>query len=288
MRRSKITDADFLSSNVVKKPGRPMLVSVVIPTHNRPEMLVEAIASVRVQTLADYEIIVISNGEGTDMRRASREAAANCTYVELDRGNVSAARNAGIERANGEWVAFLDDDDIWLPTKLERQCAEAQRTGADLIACDYVDCYSDSRKIVRQPRLPDGWTYVKAACLQSWWAVPSATMIRKSVLSRVGGFDRRLCYAEDTDMVRRISWRHPIHQMEEVLVHLRHGHPSLTQRPERSRRLQTLRHSLKMYVDTPRDLRSELPPAIVIGLQLALLLAPEWLLRLGRAAYLRA
>src|SRR5260370_823595 len=110
------------------------LVSVIIPTHNRPGMLAEALASVRAQTFTDYEIIVVSNGESDDMRRASRDAASGCVYLELDRGNVSAARNFGMERAKGEWIAILDDDDLWPPNKLERQIAEAEATGADMSA----------------------------------------------------------------------------------------------------------------------------------------------------------
>ena len=103
-----------------------MLVSVVVPTHDRPEMLVEALASVRAQTFTDYEIIVVSNGESAEMRRTSREVAAGCVHLEFDCGNVSFARNAGIKRASGDWIAFLDDDDIWLANKLERQIAEAK------------------------------------------------------------------------------------------------------------------------------------------------------------------
>src|SRR5215831_10648251 len=117
-------------------------------------MLAEAIASVRAQTFTDYEIIVVSNGESNDLRRASRTAAAGCLYLELDKGNVSSARNAGIKHARGEWVAFLDDDDLWLPNKLERQIAEASRTGADLITCDYIDFYADGRDFVLLQRPP--------------------------------------------------------------------------------------------------------------------------------------
>src|SRR6266404_3543486 len=98
-------------------------ISVIVPTHNRPEMLAEALASVRSQTFTDYEIIVVSNGESAEMRRTSREVAAGCVYLEFDCGNVSFARNAGIKRASGDWIAFLDDDDIWLANKLERQIA---------------------------------------------------------------------------------------------------------------------------------------------------------------------
>src|SRR5262245_46128581 len=99
------------------------LVSVVIPTHNRPQFLAEAIASVRAQTFVNYEIIVVSNGESEANRRTSHALAMaqRCIYIALDKGGASIARNAGIERAAGEWIAFLDDDDLWLPEKLGRQ-----------------------------------------------------------------------------------------------------------------------------------------------------------------------
>src|SRR5260370_42068750 len=133
------------------------LVSVGIPTHNRPRMLAETLASVRAQTFTDYEIIVVSNGESAEERRASQEAASGCVYLELDRGNVSAARNFGIERAKGEWIAILDDDDLWPPNKLERQVAEARRTGADMITGDFVEFYPDGCEIIIRPRVPEGW-----------------------------------------------------------------------------------------------------------------------------------
>src|SRR5262249_15400440 len=92
------------------------LISVVIPTYNRPEMLAEALASVRAQTLSDYEIIVLSNGESFTTQRQSHRVAieAGARWSALDEGNLPAARNFGIEQANGEWIAFLDDDDLWL------------------------------------------------------------------------------------------------------------------------------------------------------------------------------
>jgi glycosyltransferase involved in cell wall biosynthesis len=76
-------------------------------------MLAEAFESVLAQTFTDYEIIVVSNGENAEMRGRSRYVAAGWTYVALDRGNVSIARNAGVAMAKGEWIAFLDDDDVW-------------------------------------------------------------------------------------------------------------------------------------------------------------------------------
>lgn len=93
----------------------PPLVSVVIPTHNRPQMLAEALGRVRAQTFTDSEILVLSNGENANMLQASRAVAtAYGRCFELAAANVSVARNFGIARPKGEWIAFLDDDDLWL------------------------------------------------------------------------------------------------------------------------------------------------------------------------------
>jgi glycosyltransferase involved in cell wall biosynthesis len=254
-----------------------MQVSVVIPTHNRPEMLAEAIASVRAQTFTDYEIVVVSNGESEETRSASRDVATSTVYIELGDGNVSAARNAGAECAKGEWIAFLDDDDLWLPTKLERQVAEAQRTGADMIACDYVEFYPDGRELIRQPRLFEGWPYVKALSHQYWWAAPSGVMVRKAVFKQAGGFDPGQRSCEDNDMWRRISWRHTIHQVEEVLFRYRQSPAGLCA-DKRTCYRYDLRHFHKMRHDTPPDLRWALPSAtIFVPLRLVGIFGPDWL-----------
>jgi len=255
------------------------LVSVVIPTHNRPAMLAEAIASVRAQTFSDYEIIVVSNGESDDMRRASREAAAGCVYLELKEGNVSAARNFGVISAKGEWIAFLDDDDLWLPHKLERQLAEAERTNADLICSDYVEFYPDGERIWRW-RLPDGWSYTKAVN-HGWWTAGTPTVVvRKKTLVQLGGFDPSLRCAEDLDMWRRISWAHAICQVPEILVRVRRGHAQLTC-DKRFCYRDDLRHFRKMCGDTPHHLRLTLPSAITfVAPRLVGMFAPDWLLRL--------
>jgi glycosyltransferase involved in cell wall biosynthesis len=271
-----------ITKRAYQRGAQMPLISVVIPTHNRPGLLAEAIASVRAQTFTDYEIIVVSNGESADMRRANRQVAAghNATYLELERGNVSAARNAGVESAKGEWIAFLDDDDNWLPTKLERQVAEAERTGGDMLTCDFVKFTRDGYEVIDRLRPPNGWSHIKALSHQRWWMPPSTTMVRKRLFVEVGNFDPRERYGEDSDLWRRMSWHHTIHEMDEVLVRRRHGHASLTQH-ERIRALYDLRHFFKMRRDTPPHLRSALPRApIFIPPRLVGLLAPAWLLRL--------
>jgi glycosyltransferase involved in cell wall biosynthesis len=261
------------------------LVSVVIPTHNRPHFLAQAIDSVRAQTFTDYEIIVVSNGERADP--ASRSIAAGCRYFQLADANLSRARNVGIEQGQGEWIAFLDDDDLWQPDKLDRQLTAARITNADMIACDYVEFFPDGKEIARCPRLVNGWDYTRNLNNLFWWAAPAAVIVRKRVLAETGGFDPKLPFGEDGDLWRRLSWRHKIHQMDDVLVRVRKGHPSITQH-ERMRLIYDIVHYFKMRRDTPADLRSTLPsPADFIGTRLIAILMPRWMYHPKIRAWLR-
>jgi glycosyltransferase involved in cell wall biosynthesis len=238
-------------------------VSVIVPTHNRPEFLSEALASVRTQTFTDYETIVISNGETDDMRALSRACAVRfgCTFFALPDGNVSAARNFGIKQAKGEWIAFLDDDDIWLPAKLERQLAAAHSTKADMITASAIEFRPNGSENVAQMPLGQGWTYVQAICHERWSSIPSAVIVRKSALLDVGGFDPSLRCEEDSDLWRRLSWRHTIHQVDEPLLRYRMGHGHLSGNRWLVIR-HDLRHFLKMLRDTPPDLRWAMPSPV--------------------------
>jgi glycosyltransferase involved in cell wall biosynthesis len=244
-------------------------------------MLAEALASVRAQTFTDYEIIVVANGERPEMIRQTRRVAAShgARYYTMPEGNASVARNFGIAAARGEWIALLDDDDLWLPEKLERQLAEAERTGADMVTSDYVEFYPDGREKVRRWRVLDGCSYLEAISHGDWTAGTPTVLARKRAFIALGGFDSTLRYAEDLDMWRRISWAHAIRQVPEILVRVRCGHVQLTD----NKRLQDwydLVHYFKMRRDTPPDLHATLPSAVVfIVPRLVGLIIPQWLRR---------
>lgn len=209
-------------------------VSAIVATRNRPQMLAQALDSVRRQTLSDLEIIVVSTGESADMRRASRAAAAGCLYLALDEGNASWARNHAAARATAEWIAFLDDDDIWLPTKLERQLAAAIGTDADMVTCDTVLFWPDGVERVSRARLPGNPSHIgssdagmpaaDAAGGWRWCVRRSATLVRKSVFDKFGGFDADLNDVDDIDLWHRISLQHRIFHMDDVLCRHRQGH----------------------------------------------------------------
>ena len=100
-------------------------VSVIIPTYNRAGYLCESIESVLTQTYTDYEIIVVDDGSTDDTEEVLQLWIADGTihYVWQENRGESAARNHGIELAIGEYIAFLDSDDLFMPTKLEEQVA---------------------------------------------------------------------------------------------------------------------------------------------------------------------
>ncbi|MDG6100818.1 glycosyltransferase family 2 protein [Dactylosporangium aurantiacum] len=112
---------------------RPV-VSVVIPTRNRPELVVRAVRSALAQTLAELEVVVIIDGPDAATVAALGEIGdERVRWVERETsGGAPAARNHGVDVANAEWVAFLDDDDEWLPEKLETQLARAKASGVPL------------------------------------------------------------------------------------------------------------------------------------------------------------
>jgi glycosyltransferase involved in cell wall biosynthesis len=243
-------------------------------------MLAEALASVRAQTFTDYEVIVVSNGERDGMRALSRACAERhgAVFLELPVGNVSAARNHAVAHAQCEWIAFIDDDDIWLPHKLERQMADAVRTGADMIACDFVEFFPDGSEAVSVSGIRDGWPFTKAINHQRWGAIPSAVIVRKAALDATGGFDPKQRCCEDIDLWRRIAWRHAIHQMDcEAMVRYRR-HPDTASRRWIRLFRYDLRFFLKMLRDTPPDLRWAVPrPSTFVRRLLLRTFTPPWL-----------
>jgi glycosyltransferase involved in cell wall biosynthesis len=113
------------------------LVSVVIPTLHRPQLVLRAIASVLNQTLRELELIVVVDGPDAQTAAAIRSLSDPRLQILVNPKSMTAAgaRNIGAEIARGNWIAFLDDDDEWLPTKLERQIKLASASGAGLVSC---------------------------------------------------------------------------------------------------------------------------------------------------------
>lgn len=201
-------------------------VSVIIPTYNRAALVVEAVASVLGQTWSDYELIVVDDGS-TDATLAVLAPYRDRLQVlrHPRRRGVSAARNTGARKARGEWLAFLDSDDLWLPEKLTRQLGWLTAHPGLQIAQTEELWLRHGRRVNpgRRHRKPGGRIFLPSLnlCLVS----PSAVILRRTLFWEMGGFDEALPACEDYDLWLRLSWQYDIGLLPEPLILKRGGHP---------------------------------------------------------------
>lgn len=201
------------------------LVSVIIPTRNRANMVREAVDSVLAQKGAPFELIVVDDGSEDETLSLLAAYGDAVRILRRERpGGVSAARNAGIMAARGEWIAFLDSDDLWLPGKLRAQLDYFQDQ-PDMRLCQTDEIWIHKgrhRNPKRYHAKPSGWCFehLLERCLVS----PSAVMMHRTVFDDVGLFDETLPACEDYDMWLRIGYRYPIGLVPKPLVIKRGGH----------------------------------------------------------------
>ena len=191
--------------------GRPVRVSVVIPTKNRSRLLAEAIRSVRALEGPDLEleVLVADNGSTDDTVQVATSLGARVVPAPVP--GPSAARNAGLRVATGEYIAFLDDDDLWLPEHLRPQLALLDAR-PDLDACFGqvlpTDWEGNPLGDLYPASLPaNGDVFEDVLC---HWPQIGALVIRASVRQTVGYLDETLLTAEDWDWLLRISLKHRI------------------------------------------------------------------------------
>jgi len=234
------------------------LVSAIIPTQNRPMMLREAAASVLGQTFRDLELIIVANAATPDTITAAQEIVRQDKRAHLivrERGSLPYARNVGLSKACGEWVAYLDDDDLWLPTKIAKQLAEAERSGAALIGCGMVQFNRSGITGRIGAPIPAGLSLREALTVYN--CLPgsaSGALIRASAMRALGGFDESLRACEDWDMWRRICWHHDVSHVDEVLAHYRIHDQRMSDERRRMFRAE-LYLLMKITRDTPPHLR---------------------------------
>lgn len=200
------------------------LVSVIVPTHNRRQLVCEAVASVLAQRDVAVEVIVVDDGSTDDTSAALAAFGDRIRCLRQPRLGVSAARNRGAGAATGTWLAFLDSDDLWRPLKLARQLAyHAERPALRASQTGEIWIRNGVRvNPCQHHRKPDGeiFTSSVARCVVS----PSAVMLRRDLFEALGGFDEALPVCEDYDLWLRLGAREPVGLLDEPLVIKRGGH----------------------------------------------------------------
>jgi glycosyltransferase involved in cell wall biosynthesis len=197
-------------------------VSVVIPVFNRAAAVCRAIDSVLAQTCQDFEIIVVDDGstDGT-VEAVGRYADGRITLVRHDRNRGgSAARNTAIHAGSAPFVAFLDSDDEWLPTKLERQLEVFRRSGSQLglVYSGFERILEDGSLATHLPSYRGDLS--RRLLTRNVVGGTSNGMVRRQVFGAVGGFDEALPSAQDVDLWLRICQRFQADFVPEILARI--------------------------------------------------------------------
>ena len=213
-------------------------VSVVIPTYNAARFVTQAIDSVLAQTFKSYEVLVVDDGSTDDTREVLTKYVAPVHYLPKQNGGVSSARNYGIERARGKYVAFLDADDLWMPEKLEKQIAvleSDENIGLVYAATEKVDENLQTVGFIEANAYDD---YCEALLLNLNIVAGSCSsaIVRRDVVLKTDGFDAAFSTCADWEYWLRLSLLTTFAPVSEYLVKYRVVAGSMSSNPFVSKR----------------------------------------------------
>jgi glycosyltransferase involved in cell wall biosynthesis len=202
------------------------LVTAIIPTYNRAHVICEAVESALGQTYAHIEVIVVDDGSKDDTLARLKQYGDRLHVIVQPNKGPAAARNVGIAAAQGEFIAFLDSDDLWLPEKTERQVDLLERVGCSSPCClsnILMKWRSGDRTsfeiALLKPSMTEGlWLNVDEVLATRPVLFNQGIMIRRKVLDKIGGFDESIRYLEDVEFPQRLSLEGPWAYIETPLV----------------------------------------------------------------------
>ena len=201
-----------------------MNISVIIPTYNRAHLLSRAVQSVLNQTMPAHEIIIVDDGSTDNTAELITQRFSQCRYIQQPNMGVSAARNSGIESASGEWLAFLDSDDEWLPGKLQAQ-VDLLHKHPEIRICHTEEIWIRNGKRVNQMKKhAKSGGHIFKNCLPLCVISPSSVMIHSSLFAEIGTFDEELPACEDYDLWLRICANNPVAFVERPQINKYGGH----------------------------------------------------------------
>lgn len=215
------------------------LVTVVIPTYNRGSVICRTIENVLAQTYTHVEIVVVDDGSTDDTQARLRPYLDRIRVITQSNGGPAAARNRGIKAARGEFVALQDSDDLWMPTKLERQVALLQKAGKSVVCClcNTLLRYTDRPEVTDFQRawlfLPyeQGiWTNAAEVLATRFVFFCQTALVRRATLEHVGGFDETIKYHEDHELPLRLSLEGPWALIRDQLTIWNHSSESWSQK----------------------------------------------------------
>jgi len=212
-----------LNSTVLKTDEVIPKVSVIIPTHNRAHLIGRAIQSVLDQTYQDFELIVVDDGSTDNTEKVVNSYDdRRIRYIKHDENEGgAAARNTGIKAARGEYIAFQDSDDEWLPEKLEKQM-KVFETVSPKVGIVYTDMKNKSKggKVMHSPKImpEDGIIYEQALDFRVMGIGIQTAVIRRECFGKAEMFDEKIPRSIDQEFFIRLSKYYYFYHIDEPLV----------------------------------------------------------------------
>lgn len=204
------------------------LVSVIIPTYKRPHFLKQTLKSVVGQSYSNMEIIVIDDGTPGDENKQMCDDYPRVTYMKVDNsGSPSRPRNIGIKKAKGKYLAFVDDDDIWLQDKIKTQVEILESNNEFGLVHSFCTCINSKGElldqIVGRPGSPDvKHGNVLTRMIGNWTIMSSTPLINKNIIDIVGYFNETMPHAgEDVEYWSRCAFHTKFFYIDEPLVKYR-------------------------------------------------------------------
>lgn len=203
------------------------LVSVVVPSYNRPNALIDSLSSIKEQTYQNIEVIVVDDASEIPVEEVLDDAKISLSYpITIIRHDVnkgaSAARNAGIKQSEGKFIAFLDDDDLWYPRKIEAQVDRFRSTDDDIgvvyTGMEFVN--AEGEPIRSHVETVEG-DVTKELLRRNFIGSFSTIMVRSKVIDNTGVLDQRFPCWQDIEWYIRISKNWEFACVREILVRMR-------------------------------------------------------------------
>ena len=200
------------------------LVSVIIPTYNGAKFIDDAVRSALSQTYPNVEVIVVDDGSSDGTKEVLSPYGSKIKYIYQENKGVSAARNNGIRNASGEFVAFLDSDDAWLPEKIELQVAEMLKSPqCGLVSCGFYLCDEELKEVSQgsKPSYPNKNEFMVAMLFGNQVGGGSCALIRKDCFQKSGLFNEKLQGTEDWEMWFRLVKYYEMRFVDKPLIRIR-------------------------------------------------------------------
>lgn len=231
------------------------LVSVVIPTYNRAGLIAQSIQSALAQTYRNLEIIVVDDGSTDNTKEVVAAFGPAVQYFYKTNSGPAGTRNVGIQKARGEFVAFLDSDDLWEPDKIEKQLRCFQENPRAAMVSSNFRLIDGHGRAIKDPGSEPGYQpsdfIIKDMLRVRFPFATPAFLIRKAIFEKIGVFNEKLRISEDLDLLIRIGVNYQVGYVDEVLVSVRmHDNHLMRETP----RYQVWLNSVKVYRSREKEI----------------------------------